>query len=257
MKKRLQMFALTLALMAFGTANAGITICYTDAGGFNYVVNAELTGFKYYTISGEIDLGTGELWEITGYWDIWNKDYLMVWTNPSPDGCVLYVDGLEFTITGGFSGYMDWAYYQFCDGVPLSDPIDYPVNYDNGVCPGPPVRLAGPSIASVGYDPSVQQELINNFEKTSVSLFDLLVEAELSANRMGNGFVFSSNQGIEAGSELLIYNHVGQVISTAYATSDNMIVWDGNSTNGTAAQNGMYIAVLRNGENQTTVKFIK
>jgi hypothetical protein len=258
MKKRLQVFVLALATMAFGTTKAQLTICFTDALGFNYFVEATNTGFKSWSIGGAIDLGTGTPWDITGSYDMMAGEFEMFWTNPSPDGCTEFVDALEFWATSGSaaSGLMDWNYYQICDGTPLSDPFPYPVAYSSVGCPAAPARTAMTNIAMVDNDN--MEEGIRNFLATGGMTFnEIFTVRELHASPMGNGMVFSSNKTIESGSELTIYNHVGQVINTAYAGADNMVIWDGTSMSGVTAESGMYIAVLRNGTEMTSTKFIK
>jgi hypothetical protein len=79
----------------------------------------------------------------------------------------------------------------------------------------------------------------------------------LKVNRMGDGFAFFSNVFTTTGAELIIYNHAGQQIATLNGNGSNTIVWDGITANGQTANSGMYIGILRNGEENITVKFVK
>jgi len=113
------------------------------------------------------------------------------------------------------------------------------------------------SIAKVGYIPSgmSSSRLTISDNRT---LAEILMESELTANPMGDGFAFTSSL-MEAGDfDISIYNHAGQQVAVlAGNSSTNTVVWDGKTANGENAVSGMYIAVLRNSEETVSVKLIK
>ncbi|HCK21837.1 MAG TPA: hypothetical protein DHW15_06665, partial [Bacteroidetes bacterium] len=95
MRKRLQLLATVLVLAAATPTMAQTVVCFTDAFGFNYLIDVNRTAPKYWEISGSIELdGPGfPAWPISGYGDMANNDFFMTWgPNPSPDGCVTAVD---------------------------------------------------------------------------------------------------------------------------------------------------------------------
>ncbi|HET8962261.1 MAG TPA: T9SS type A sorting domain-containing protein [Chitinophagales bacterium] len=258
MKTTLRLMTLALGLF-FYTNSQGLTICFTDEGGFTYEVTATYVSPKYYVISGTIDAGAPEAFIIDGYFDMHLGEFYMTWSNPSPDGCTGYVDALEFTATTGNSGYMEWNYSQICDGEIYSGPFFYPVTYATGHCGA--LRLASDApentIANVGSTPKAYN--LNNLVITETrSLEELLSENQLVVNPMGDGFVFSSELMSEGNSEITIYNYAGQQVASLNSTSGtNMMIWDGKTASGEKAMSGMYIAVMRNGEETISTKLIK
>ncbi|MBK6729424.1 MAG: T9SS type A sorting domain-containing protein [Bacteroidetes bacterium] len=258
MKTTLKLMTLALGLF-FYTNSQGMTICFTDASGFTYQVTATYMSPKYYEISGEIDLGTGTNWPVSGYFDMHAGVFYMLWSNPFPDGCTVNVDELEFNATTGYSGYMEWYYQQNCGGEIFSGPFYYPVTYATGHCGA--LRLASGAdentIANIGFTPKAFD--LNSLVLTETrSLEELLSENQLVVNPMGDGFVFSSELMSEGNSEITIYNHAGQQVASLNSNSGtNMMIWNGKTARGENAMSGMYIAVMRSGEETITTKLIK
>ena len=264
MKKRLQLLATVLVLAAATPTMAQTVVCFTDAFCFNYFIDVNRTAPKYWEISGGIDLsGDGSLWPISGYGDMANNDFFMLWgPNPAPDGCVTAVDALEFYATTGSAatGDMDWVYQQTCDGIGIVGcPFDYPVTYSSDGCPPAPGRMAADAgnLADLGFDPTVETAIKDMLMQGGQKMSEILAVHFLRANPMAYGMVFTTNKTINPGAELMIYNHVGQLVGSVYANNDNMIVWDGMTASGSTADSGMYVAVLRDGASMLSTKFIK
>lgn len=253
MKKTLQLMTLAFGLFVYTNSQA-VTICFDDGAGGYYEVTATWTSHKYYVLSGEIYLGA--TYTISGYYDLKTNDFYMYWENTAPDGCTSYVDAIEFTATTGYPGYLEWYYTQIC-GETYYGPYYYPVYHYTGHCPVVALTGSESSIAKVGYTPSGMgtSRLIASDNRT---LAEILMESELTANPMGDGFAFTSSL-MEAGDfDISIYNHAGQQVAVlAGNSSTNTVVWDGKTANGENAVSGMYIAVLRNSEETVSVKLIK
>lgn len=265
MKKRLQFLAAVLVFAAATPTMAQTVVCFTDAFGFNYFIDVNRTSPKYWEISGSIELdGPGfPAWPISGYGDMANNDFFMLWgPNPSPDGCITVVDNLEFYASSGSAALseMDWVYQQTCDGFGVvGGPFDYPVTYSSDGCPPAPGRVAADAgnMADIGFDPTVEAAIKDMLMQGGQKMSEILSVEFLRANPMADGMVFTTNKTINPGAELMIYNHVGQLVGSVYANNDNMIVWDGMSASGSVAESGMYVAVLRDGASMLSTKFIK
>ena len=91
-------------------------ICFTDAFGSSYQINANQTAPKYWTLSGEIGVGAAVPWPVDGL-DAFNQEFYITVSNPSPDGCTFYVDALNIWSTAWAPGTMSWNYEQVCDGA--------------------------------------------------------------------------------------------------------------------------------------------
>lgn len=257
MKNTLRLMALAIGFMAFTTSQA-VTICFNDGFG-NYQVSASKTGPMYWELSGDIDLGAGP-WPVTGYWNRFTQEFYAHIENPAPDGCTALVDAVNlYSVAGSWSyGVMDWDWDQWCDGAVYYEGDPFPVTYTNGACPGRMMEMDPlASLASTSFDPSARPIYALDVQDTRDLEMILDGEEPLKVNRMGEGFTFFSNVFTQTGAELIIYNHAGQQVAILNSNGSNTIIWDGITTNGQNATSGMYIGILRNGEENITVKFVK
>lgn len=249
MKNTLLVFALSLGLMS-ATSSSAATLCFTDIFGYQYEISATKTGPMFWDMTGTVNIGGGLIWDCEGYWDRFNQVFYLDVMNPSPDGCTGYVDGFEITSTSWSPGSISANWNSYCSfGSVASGTMS--LTYVGGGCPfrmsseGTPV---GPVLSNpVAFNP------INLVIEETRSLDEILVETELFVSRNGEGFTFSTNAPAD---ELLIYNHAGQLV-TSMSANGTMLYWDGRTSGGAASNSGMYVAVLRNGEETVTTKFIK
>lgn len=256
MKNSLHLMVLSISLLVFTNTKA-ITICMND-GFDNYQMTATKTGFKTYSLSGDLDLGTGAPWIVTGYVYIATNTVYMDWTNSAPDGCTFYVDRLQFFTPTVIDGVMYFEYYQWCGETPYG-PFYINMAFYSGPC-APEVRIAesdNSNLLAAMNNPD-HQNFRNDFVlKGDESLEEIFYESELQINHSGEGFIFYSDNLIQAGSEITIYNHAGQHIATIPSYTSNRIMWNGKSSNNQTAPSGIYIAVLRSGDETVTTKFVK
>ena len=255
MKKKLLLAVLAIGMLS--TSSFATIICFTDAFVSSYQINATKTAPKYWTLSGEIGVGAAVPWPVDGYWDAFNQEFYITVSNPSPDGCTFYVDALNIWSTAWAPGTMSWNYEQVCDGAVVFTGTPFDLTYTNGACVG---RSMEPdysnSIFTVGFDEAAAVHYPLQVTETR-TLDQILMEEEMSVNRMGDGFVFFSNVFTNSGAELIIYNHVGQQIAVLNGNGSNTIVWDGIATSGQMTDPGMYVAVMRSENEDVTVKFVK
>jgi hypothetical protein len=252
MKNTLLAIALSVGLLSAANTQAA-NLCFTDGYGYVYQMTATKTAALYWEMTGIADIGAGYYWNVDGYWDRYNNVWYINVVNP--EGCGTYVDNFEFTSTSWSPGSISVSWDNYCGGYLGSGSTT--ITYTSGTCG---LRMAsggtvhGPA-ATNADDMYAHVEAMNITEtRTLEEMFDSF---EVTVNRMGEGFVFFSNVFTTTGAELLIYNHTGQQIATLNATGNSTLVWDGLSSNGQTATSGMYIGILRNGEENITVKFVK
>lgn len=256
MKNSHHLILLFFCLFAF-TSTKAITICMND-GFSNYQMTATKSGFKTYNLSGELDLGTGAPWIVTGYVYIATNTVYMDWTNSAPDGCTFYVDRLQFFTPTVIDGVMYFEYYQWCGETPYG-PFYINMAFYSGPC-APELRTADPEVSKslVALSNTNHQNFRNDLVlKGDESLEEIFHETVLQINRSGEGFVFFNELLIQAGSELSIFNHTGQHVATIPCYPSNIVLWNGKTSNGLNVPNGIYVAILRSGDETITTKFVK
>ncbi len=256
MKKRLLILALALGLM--GSTQAAITgFCFTDVFGFVTSVTATKTSPGHWELSGSADVFTGTDWIVTGSYDKGTDVWTITFTNPVPDGCAIYVDAFTYTsyAYGGGTIYFNWTSY--CFGAPLFSGSGS-TTWTQGTCPvraSDAILATGPvsNDEAIATTPAIDLKSIQG-----APLFEeMFVEADLSVTQNdNNNFIIGYEMSSTSDATVEIFNHAGQHIATVVSGNQtegfHTATWDGSN-----AQAGMYIAVMKSNAGTITKKFIK
>ncbi len=254
MKKIL--ITLVLAIGLISTTNAQTkTFCFSDVFGYYGTVTATWAGVGYWTLSGSYEVFTGTPWTVSGYLDKGADQLVVTISNPTPDGCTFYTDYFEY-VSYAHGGGVDFTWTSYCPWGAIGSGSGT-LYFSLGECAG---RLAasephGPAMA----DPSLSA--LTSLEargiEGGVSLFDVLTEPVLNVVRNGeNNFEIGYELGTSTDVSIDIYNQVGQIVATVVSGNQTAGFYKTN-WNASDAQNGMYIAVMRNGTETISTQFVK
>lgn len=256
MKKSINLVMLILSLLVFTNAHA-VKICFYD-GFMNYEIQAVNVGPKAYDLVGTVDIGLSSPWEVSGYVSLMTGVFYMVWTNPEPDGCTLYVDEVEFFGYSYSAGVMSFLYYQYCVDFPVLGPYYIDMEINPGACPvlRQSEKRINETLLHSENTQAINKPIANQILPGKIDF--LFIESNLQIDRTNDMFVFTFNESLISEVVINIYNHSGQQVASILSNSnENTLYWDGKYSNGTYAPNGMYLAVLRSGDETITTKFVK
>ena len=120
----LLLVAASFSLLA-STQTKANNICFTDGFGYTWKISYWPTGNGGYSGTGTVDIGSGTLWNVTGWGQFsdFSGNVELHAVNPSPDGCTLSTDSFVYVGTaqvyknGGsnsWSGSGTWNSYCAC-----------------------------------------------------------------------------------------------------------------------------------------------
>ena len=262
MKKRLLILVFAIGMMSQTQSKAAITnFCFTDVFGFVANVTATKTSPGYWELSGTADVLVGYDYTITGYFDKASNIWSITFINPLADACETYADYFTYTSTSYGPGYINFNWDSYCSGeIVLSSTGS--TTFTTGPCmfrtsdrePNGPV-LADADITS---QPVVNVESVNGGPIFS----DLFTDASLTViNNSKNNIAISYELSDASNVEIAIYNHVGQFVTTIVNENQTEgfynTYWDGKTTNGVDALEGMYIVVMKTDGESISSKFVK
>lgn len=256
MKKRVLILALALGLM--GSTQAAITgFCFTDAFGYVTSVTATKTSPGHWELAGTADVLTGTDWTVSGSYDKGTDIWTITFTNPAPDGCAFYVDAFTYTSYSYGGGTINFNWTSYCFGSPLFTGSGS-TTWTQGTCPvrvSDAVSATGPvsSDEAIASTATIDLKSIQN-----APLFgDMFVEADLSVTQNDiNNFIIGYEVSTTSDVTVEIFNHAGQHIATVVNGNQSegfhTATWDGSNAN-----TGMYIAIMKSDAGTITKKFIK
>ncbi len=262
MKKRLLILVFAIGMMGLTQAKAAISdFCFTDAFGYVANVTATKTAPGHFEFSGSANVLTGYDWAISGSYDKGTDVWTMTFTNTAPDGCAFYVDYFTYTSYsyGGGTIYFNWTSY--CFGGALASGSGS-TNWSLGPCA---FRIGDiEPVGPISTDDAIALKPVPNVSEIAggIDFGDIFTESTLTVVNNSKHNIAISYDLVEASNvEITIYNHVGQFVATI--TNENKTegfyntYWDGKTSNGVDALEGMYVVVLKTNSESISSKFVK
>lgn len=262
MKKRLLILVLSIGMMGLTQSKAAISaFCFTDAFGYVADVTATKTAPGHWELSGTANVLTGYDWAVSGSYDKESDVWTITFTNTLPDGCAFYVDYFTYTSTSYGGGTINFSWTSYCFGGPLSSGTGS-TTWTTSPC----AFKTSPSepIGPMSVDEAISSKPVVNFAPISGGTIfgDVFTESNLTVvNNSQNNIAISYEITDAANVEIAIYNHVGQFVTTIVNENQNEgfynTYWDGKTTNGVDALEGMYIVVMKTNGESISSKFVK
>ncbi len=262
MKKRLLILVLSIGMMGLTQSKAAISaFCFTDAFGYVADVTATKTAPGHWELSGTANVLTGYDWAVSGSYHKESDVWTLTFTNTMPDGCTFYVDYFTYTSYsyGGGTIFFNWTSY--CFAAPLSSGSGS-TTWTTSPC----AFKTSPSepIGPMSVDETISSKPVVNFAPIpGGTIFgDVFIEANLTVvNNSQNNIAISYEISDASNVEIAIYNHVGQFVTTIVNENKTEgfynTYWDGKTTNGVDALEGMYIVVMKSNGESISSKFVK
>ena len=257
-------YSTTLALSLFITFNLNAAIsnfCFVDEFGYIAEVTATRTAPGYYELNGTADVFAGYDWIVTGYYDKTSDVWSLTYTNPFPDGCLVFTDYFVYTSTSHTAGNINFDWTNYCFGG-ATDVGSASTIYFKSLCVFrlPESTPAGPASADKSLS-GVKQFIAAPQEGTPL-FRDLLFDQEFSVTTTAeNNYTISFELDNTSDIKIDIYNYAGQYVTTvteaAYKSGFYKLNWNGNDASGNKSKPGMYLAIMHSDAEQLTYKFIK